>query len=141
MRSRRWGTALRRNRLAASIDQPQAAEIIASSQARISRVETGHATPCVIEVRLLLDAYGVKDPEVRAKLVEVGRAEVQFEARAEGRVRAVAEDILRILAVRGVEVPDAVRERVGACVHLDVLRLWRDRSVTVENAEELFVEE
>ncbi|MFF4524264.1 helix-turn-helix domain-containing protein [Streptomyces bluensis] len=73
VRSRRLGAALRRYRQAASLDQPQAAEVIASSQARISRVESGHATPRVIEVRLLLDAYGVKDPEVRAKLEELAK--------------------------------------------------------------------
>ncbi|MBK6017758.1 helix-turn-helix transcriptional regulator [Streptomyces sp. MBT53] len=73
VRSRRLGTALRQYRLAAKFDQPQAAEIIASSQARISRVESGHATPRVIEVRLLLDAYGVTDPEVRVKLEELAK--------------------------------------------------------------------
>lgn len=73
MRSRRLGTALRQYRQAAKLDQPQAAEVIASSQARISRVESGHATPRVIEVRLLLDAYGVTDPEVREKLEELAK--------------------------------------------------------------------
>ncbi|MCX5421573.1 helix-turn-helix transcriptional regulator [Streptomyces sp. NBC_00078] len=73
VRSRRLGTALRQYRQDAKLDQPQAAEVIASSQARISRVESGHATPRVIEVRLLLDAYGVKDPEVRAKLEELAK--------------------------------------------------------------------
>ncbi|MEV0735247.1 helix-turn-helix transcriptional regulator [Streptomyces sp. NPDC050549] len=73
VRSRRLGTALRQYRLAAKFDQPQAADVIASSQARISRVESGHATPRVIEVRLLLDAYGVTDPEVRSKLEELAK--------------------------------------------------------------------
>ncbi|ANH92063.1 transcriptional regulator [Streptomyces sp. SAT1] len=73
VRSRRLGTALRQYRLAARLDQPQAAEIIASSQARISRMESGHATPRVIEVRLLLDAYGVLDPEVRGKLEDLAK--------------------------------------------------------------------
>ncbi|MFB7593561.1 helix-turn-helix domain-containing protein [Streptomyces sp. NPDC056160] len=73
VRSRRLGTALRQYRLAAKLDQPQAAEVIASSQARISRVESGHATPRVIEVRLLLDAYGVTDPEVRDKLEDLAK--------------------------------------------------------------------
>lgn len=73
VRSRRLGTALRQYRLAAKLDQPQAAEVIASSQARISRVESGHATPRVIEVRLLLDAYGVDDVEVRDKLEELAK--------------------------------------------------------------------
>lgn len=73
VRSRRLGTALRQYRQAAGLDQPQAAEIIAASQARISRVESGHVTARVIEVRLLLDAYGVKDPDVRAKLEELAK--------------------------------------------------------------------
>ncbi|MFI6337729.1 helix-turn-helix domain-containing protein [Streptomyces sp. NPDC050535] len=73
VRSRRLGTALRTYRQAAKLDQPRAAEVIASSQARISRVESGHATPRVIEVRLLLDAYGVVDREVRDKLEELAK--------------------------------------------------------------------
>jgi transcriptional regulator with XRE-family HTH domain len=73
VRSRRLGSALRQYRQAAKLDQPQAAEVIASSQARISRVESGHATPRVIEVRLLLDAYGVTDLEVRSKLEELAK--------------------------------------------------------------------
>ncbi|MFI6401656.1 helix-turn-helix domain-containing protein [Streptomyces sp. NPDC050548] len=73
VRSRRLGTALRQYRHAAKLDQPQAAEVIAASQARISRLESGHVTARVIEVRLLLDAYGVTDPEVRAKLEELAK--------------------------------------------------------------------
>ncbi len=73
MRSRRLGSALRNYRQAAKLDQPQAAEVIASSQARISRVESGHATPRVIEVRLLLDAYGISDQEVRDKLEDLAK--------------------------------------------------------------------
>lgn len=73
VRSRRLGTALRQFRHAAKLDQPQAAEIIAASQARVSRLESGHVTARVIEVRLLLDAYGVHDPEVRTKLEELAK--------------------------------------------------------------------
>ncbi|MFJ9020906.1 helix-turn-helix domain-containing protein [Streptomyces sp. NPDC102259] len=73
VRSRRLGLALKRFRQAAGFDQPQAAELIASSQARISRVESGHATPRVIEVRLLLDAYGVADSQVREKLEDLAK--------------------------------------------------------------------
>ncbi|MFF6985314.1 Scr1 family TA system antitoxin-like transcriptional regulator [Streptomyces sp. NPDC010273] len=73
VRSRRLGTALRQYRHAAKFDQPQAAEVIAASQARISRLESGHVTARVIEVRLLLDAYGVDDPEVRVKLEELAK--------------------------------------------------------------------
>lgn len=73
VRSRRLGAALRKFRQEAKLDQPQAAEVIVSSQARMSRIESGHATPRVIEVRLLLDAYGVKDQETRDKLEELTR--------------------------------------------------------------------
>jgi transcriptional regulator with XRE-family HTH domain len=73
VRSRRLGAALRQYRQAAKLDQLQAAEIIAASQARVSRLESGHVTARVIEVRLLLDAYGVDDPEVRAKLEELAK--------------------------------------------------------------------
>nr|WSY54007.1 helix-turn-helix domain-containing protein [Streptomyces sp. NBC_00886] len=73
VRSRRLGTALRQYRHAAKLDQPQAAEVIASSQARISRLESGHVTARVIEVRLLLEAYGVTDPEVRVKLEDLAK--------------------------------------------------------------------
>ncbi|MFI7295350.1 helix-turn-helix domain-containing protein [Streptomyces sp. NPDC050121] len=73
VRSRRLGRALRQYRLDAKFDQPQAATVIASSQARISRLESGHVTARVIEVRLLLDAYGVRDPDVCAKLEELAK--------------------------------------------------------------------
>jgi len=68
VRSRRLGAALKRYRQAAKFDQPQAAEVIATSQARISRIESGHTSARVIDVRLLLDAYGVTDQEVRDRL-------------------------------------------------------------------------
>ncbi|MEU6476197.1 helix-turn-helix transcriptional regulator [Streptomyces sp. NPDC047017] len=73
VRSRRLGTALRQYRQAAKLDQPQAAEVIAASQARISRLESGSVTARVIEVRLLLDAYGVEDSETRAKLEDLAK--------------------------------------------------------------------
>ncbi|MFF5759266.1 hypothetical protein ACFY7A_28015 [Streptomyces longwoodensis] len=62
------------------------------------------------------------------------------EAILKGRGDSRGEDILRVLRVRGIEVPDAVRERVGSCDDLDVLGTWLDRAVTVGSADELFVE-
>jgi hypothetical protein len=54
--------------VAAKLDQPQAAEVIAAHQTRVSRIETGHVIARPIEIRAMLQAYGVDDPEVRAKL-------------------------------------------------------------------------
>ncbi|MFD5652210.1 hypothetical protein [Streptomyces sp. NPDC127039] len=59
----------------------------------------------------------------------------------EGRAKGKTEGILHILKVRGVEVPDSIRDRVASCTDLDVLGTWLDRSLTVERAEELFADE
>ncbi|MGW1324437.1 helix-turn-helix domain-containing protein [Streptomyces antibioticus] len=68
VRSRRLGAALKRYRLAARLDQPHAAEVIAAHQTRVSRIETGHVIARPIEIRAMLKAYGVEDSEVREKL-------------------------------------------------------------------------
>ncbi|MFE4665330.1 helix-turn-helix domain-containing protein [Streptomyces sp. NPDC056716] len=73
VRSRRLGAALKTYRLAAKMDQVQAAEVIAAHQTRVSRIETGHVCARALEVRALLDAYGVHDSEVRRKLEELAR--------------------------------------------------------------------
>ncbi|TKT05028.1 hypothetical protein E4U91_15530 [Streptomyces lasalocidi] len=69
-----------------------------------------------------------------------GTGTIIEEAILKGRGDSRGEDILRVLRVRGIEVPDAVRERVGSCEDLDVLGTWLDRAVTVGSADELFVE-
>ncbi|MFI1731429.1 helix-turn-helix domain-containing protein [Streptomyces acidicola] len=73
VRSRRLGAALKRYRQAAKLDQPQAAEIIAAHQTRVSRIESGHVIARPIEIRTLLKAYGVDDAEVRAKLENLAK--------------------------------------------------------------------
>ncbi|MFE2358562.1 hypothetical protein [Streptomyces parvulus] len=70
-----------------------------------------------------------------------GSNSIVEESWLEGRAKGKAEDILHILEVRGVEVPDAVRERVSGCTDLDVLGTWLDRSLSATHAEDLFGEE
>ncbi|MEV5492326.1 hypothetical protein AB0L47_30880 [Streptomyces bobili] len=60
------------------------------------------------------------------------------EVREEGRVEALAEVILRILRVRGIDVPDAVRARVEACRDVDQLIRWLERAVHAARADDLF---
>ncbi|MGW7226746.1 hypothetical protein [Streptomyces cyaneofuscatus] len=62
------------------------------------------------------------------------------EARIEGRVEGRAEDILRILTVRGVSVPDEARQRVTACTDLAVLDVWFERAITAPTADAVFDE-
>ncbi|WP_327748581.1 helix-turn-helix transcriptional regulator [Streptomyces europaeiscabiei] len=73
VRSRRLGAALKRYRQAAKLDQPQAADVLGVHQTRISRIESGHVTARIIEIRVLLNAYGVDDTEVRSKLEDLAK--------------------------------------------------------------------
>jgi hypothetical protein len=43
-----------------------------------------------------------------------------------------------ILEVRGIPVPDGVRERITSCTDPDTVTLWFDRSLTAATAEDLF---
>ena len=63
------------------------------------------------------------------------------ETRIEGRAESRAEDILRILDLRAIDIPDAARERVNGCTDLELLGTWFDRALTVTTAEELFAVE
>ncbi|MFF0851652.1 hypothetical protein ACFYVM_11470 [Streptomyces sp. NPDC003280] len=63
------------------------------------------------------------------------------QVREEGRVEAKAEMVLHILEWRGIEVPDAVRDRVNACTDLNRLEVWAQRAMCAEDAAELFAGE
>jgi hypothetical protein len=53
--------------------------------------------------------------------------------RAEGR----AEDVLRILAVRGVRVDSTSRQRILSCADLATLGLWLERAITATHLSEV----
>ncbi|WAL96024.1 helix-turn-helix domain-containing protein [Streptomyces sp. Je 1-369] len=74
VRSRRLGAALKRHREAADLDQSAAAEAILRSVTKISRLETGQVSASALEVRTLLDRYGVEDPDERQRLEKWARA-------------------------------------------------------------------
>jgi len=56
------------------------------------------------------------------------------EGEAHGRVAA----LLRVLAARRIDVPEAERQRIVTCTDLDQLEVWISRSVTANNIKELF---
>lgn len=62
------------------------------------------------------------------------------ETRIDTRIKDRVEAILRILDVRGIDIPDTDRERIAACADLDTLDTWFDRAVTAGTSEELFVD-
>jgi hypothetical protein len=66
--------------------------------------------------------------------------ETRVQSRTEGEAKGRAEDILRVLDLRGIDVPEAARERITSCTDLDTLGAWFDRAVTAADTEELFAE-
>ncbi|MGW0571573.1 hypothetical protein [Streptomyces tauricus] len=58
----------------------------------------------------------------------------------ETRIQSRAEDILRLLTLRGIDVPEDARERITDCADLETLGTWFDRAVTATDVEELFAD-
>lgn len=56
------------------------------------------------------------------------------ESRAEGEANA----LLRVLAVRGIEVPEDVRARIRACTDARKLETWPERAVGAKTIADLF---
>ncbi|MDT9698567.1 hypothetical protein [Streptomyces sp. P17] len=67
--------------------------------------------------------------------------EIRDEGRAQGEARRAAEDVLDILDVRGIDVPEAVRERITGCGDPEILRHWLRRAVTAPSAEDIFTDQ
>lgn len=60
-----------------------------------------------------------------------------LQGREEGRVRGIAEALLRMLAARGLEVAEAHRERILTCQDPEQLDRWIDRAARAESVDEL----
>lgn len=67
-----------------------------------------------------------------------GLAEGRDEGRDEGRVEGEAKSVLRVLAARGIEVPEEARARISACADLRQLDAWLDRASVATSVAELF---
>lgn len=63
------------------------------------------------------------------ELIEEGRLEGWAKGLAKGRAEGRAEDVLRILASRGVHVDDKARQHILACTELATLDQWFDRAL------------
>ncbi|MFG2721609.1 hypothetical protein ACGFW5_25455 [Streptomyces sp. NPDC048416] len=67
--------------------------------------------------------------------------EIRDEARVEGETHRAAEDVLAVLAERGIDVPEEARERITDCDDPEILRRWLRRAVTAPTAEDIFRDE
>lgn len=77
----------------------------------------------------------------RGTVRETAYLEGKAEGEAKGAAKGEAKGILLVLEVRGIPVPDSVRERITSCTDLDRVDAWLERSRTVERAEDLFAED
>ncbi len=59
-----------------------------------------------------------------------GLAEGEAAGLAAGKAEGEATAILRVLAARGVDVPDDARARIAECTDLDQLQTWVERAAT-----------
>ena len=55
-----------------------------------------------------------------------------------GKVEGEASAVLRVLAARGIEVPEDVRARICACTDTRQLDAWLDRAASADAITDLF---
>jgi hypothetical protein len=67
------------------------------------------------------------------KYVAQGRAEGRSEGRAEGRTEEAARALLTVLRVRGIAVPDVLRERILAQKDPERLERWLERAAVASS--------
>ncbi|MDQ0814656.1 transcriptional regulator with XRE-family HTH domain [Streptomyces sp. B3I7] len=75
VRRRKLGAELRAQRARAGLTSGQAASRVGWHQSKVSRIETGSSGVKPADVRLLLDAYGVVDPQLRELLLVLAGSE------------------------------------------------------------------
>jgi transcriptional regulator with XRE-family HTH domain len=75
VRRRKLGAELRALRTTAGITSGEAARLVGWHQSKVSRIETGTSGAKPADVRMLLDAYGVVDPQLRELLLVLAGSE------------------------------------------------------------------
>ena len=84
-------------------------------------------------------------PEENAKLKEeasweAAKREERHWGRAEGRAEEAARNLLTVLGVRGIAVPDAARERILAQKDAERLERWLAKAVVAASVGEVMDE-
>jgi hypothetical protein len=64
------------------------------------------------------------------------------QGRAEGMARGMAQGeaqiLLRIMAARGLDIPEPIRARVAECTDTARLEAWADRAATATSVDDIF---
>jgi hypothetical protein len=70
--------------------------------------------------------------------LDQGRAEGRAQGMAQGMARGEAHILLRIMAARGLDIPERIRARVAECADTARLEAWADRAATATSVDEIF---
>jgi hypothetical protein len=97
--------------------------------------ERSVAEPILLQFQYMLGQSPTQDPNEQEFIMamlkswEEGKAEARAEGRAEARVEAQVNAVLTVLRVRGIEVPEAVRERILAEKDINRLTRWFENAI------------
>jgi hypothetical protein len=92
------------------------------------------STSWPVNSRFAREHFGRGKDEGRAEGLVEGRAEGLVEGRAKGK----ADAVLKILAARGIEVPDVARERICGNTDAQLVDVWLERAVSANAVTDLF---
>jgi hypothetical protein len=89
-------------------------------------IECVVAEPVLLDFRRMLGADSSQDADEQEFIMAMYKT--WEETRAEGRAEARANDVLTVLRVRGIAVPDAVRQQILAQRDLQQLERWLEKA-------------
>jgi transcriptional regulator of acetoin/glycerol metabolism len=70
--------------------------------------------------------------------LDQGRAEGMVQGEAQGMAKGEAQMLLRIMAARGLTIPEDIRGRVANCEDTARLEAWADRAATANSVDDIF---
>lgn len=73
-------------------------------------------------------------PPFIQRIIDVGKAEGEREGKREGKTEGLATATLKLLELRGIDVPASVRAEVMACTDLATLDHWFERAARLKSA-------
>jgi hypothetical protein len=101
--------------------------------------ERAVAEPILLQLQHTLGQDSSRDPDEQEFIMAMLKSweEGKAEARAEARAEAHANDVLTVLRVRGIAVPDAARERILTEKDLEHLKRWHEKAIIASSIAEV----
>ncbi len=102
-------------------------------------VERVVAEPILLNLQHVLGQHSSRDPDEEEFIMVMQRSweDARAEGRAEGRTEARADDVLTVLRIRGIAVPEAARERIVGQKDLEQLKRWHEKAIVATSIGEV----